>query len=347
VYLYTSRGEKSQRFEDVRVFHSKLAVKKHNQWRIFNEPDSSRGFDSLKIDGPFLLGLRNDSLFVESQGQVIEKIKLPVATALVQGRDSTAFLSIEKEGKRSLYNAQGKKLFSGAFDQISDAGAGIFIVSKKEKKGLVTSVGKILLPIEFDAVGPVNNGVISLLKNMRFGLYQIATKKLIKPAYDKNLIPYNAEFIAAYKGGLYGFIDWNNKQVGKTEFSEITYWNDSIAFVRKDGSGMFYSLNTHQFSLPDISAMDFIQDTPAEKIAVIQQHGLFGVISNKRGMIIPIAFTDLVNIGTAEEPLYFTEKHVEEAWLFVVIYYDKNGRFLRREVYEEPDDYEKIYCPDN
>jgi hypothetical protein len=64
-------------------------------------------------------------------------------------------------------------------------------------------------------------------------------------------------------------------------------------------------------------------------------------------MIIPIAFTDLVNIGTAEEPLYFTEKHVEEAWLFVVIYYDKNGRFLRREVYEEPDDYEKIYCPDN
>jgi hypothetical protein len=38
---------------------------------------------------------------------------------------------------------------------------------------------------------------------------------------------------------------------------------------------------------------------------------------------------------------------VEEASVFVVIYYDRNGKFLRREVYQEADDYEKIYCPDN
>jgi hypothetical protein len=52
-------------------------------------------------------------------------------------------------------------------------------------------------------------------------------------------------------------------------------------------------------------------------------------------------------VGSADEPLYFTEKHVSEASVFVVIYYDKNGKMLRREVYEEADDYEKIYCQQN
>jgi hypothetical protein len=60
-------------------------------------------------------------------------------------------------------------------------------------------------------------------------------------------------------------------------------------------------------------------------------------------VIIPVKFSDLVNVGSAEVPLYFTEKHVEEASLFVVIYYDHAGKILRREVYEQ-DDYERIYC---
>jgi hypothetical protein len=90
-----------------------------------------------------------------------------------------------------------------------------------------------------------------------------------------------------------------------------------------------------------------IRDTPDEKLAIIHQPNAFGVVSNKRGLVIPLSFSDLVNVGSPEEPLYFTEKHVEEASVFVVLYYDRNGKFLRREVYQEAEDYEKIYCPDN
>ena len=54
-------------------------------------------------------------------------------------------------------------------------------------------------------------------------------------------------------------------------------------------------------------------------------------------------FSDIVNVGSADDPLYFTEKHVEEASLFVVIYYSAGGKFIRKEVYEH-DDYERIYC---
>ena len=71
------------------------------------------------------------------------------------------------------------------------------------------------------------------------------------------------------------------------------------------------------------------------------------MLSNKRGTVIPISFSDLVNLGPADEPIYFTEKHVTEASIFVVIYYDGNGKLIRREVYDDSEEYEKIYCSDN
>jgi hypothetical protein len=87
-----------------------------------------------------------------------------------------------------------------------------------------------------------------------------------------------------------------------------------------------------------------IADSPDEKIAIVKQKNSFGVISNTKGIVIPFTFSDIINIGSRDEPMYFTEKHVTEASIFVVIYYNKLGKLLRREVYEELEDYEKIYC---
>ena len=67
------------------------------------------------------------------------------------------------------------------------------------------------------------------------------------------------------------------------------------------------------------------------------------MISNRRGVVIPIKFSDIVNVGSPESPVYFTEKHVPEASIFVVIYYDAKGILLRKDVYEH-DDYDRIYC---
>jgi hypothetical protein len=84
-----------------------------------------------------------------------------------------------------------------------------------------------------------------------------------------------------------------------------------------------------------------------EKIAIIQKDKSFGVISNRRKVVIPVTFTDIINLGSADEPLYFTEKHIAEASLYIVIYYDASGNMLRKEIYEDAADYDKIYCSDN
>ena len=92
-----------------------------------------------------------------------------------------------------------------------------------------------------------------------------------------------------------------------------------------------------------ISHLETIRNTAEEKLLIVNKEGKYGVISNRTGVVIPVNFSDIVNVGSADQPMYFTEKHVQEASIFVVIYYDAAGKMLRREVYEQ-DEYERIYC---
>lgn len=89
-----------------------------------------------------------------------------------------------------------------------------------------------------------------------------------------------------------------------------------------------------------------IGDYDEGKIMVIHKENFYGVLSNKRGEIIPASYTDIINLGTAEEPLFFAEKHIEEAGIYVIIYFDQNGKILRKQAFEE-DEYDKIYCDEN
>jgi hypothetical protein len=219
------------------------------------------------------------------------------------------------------------------------------VITKKEKKGLINAACKMMLPVEYDAIGTASKGMVSLLKGTKFGLFDCKTRKLIKPQYSKNLISYNNNHLIAYKDEMVGFIGWDNKPLSKLQFNEIRFWNDTTAFVRKDGQWMLYAIKAQKVIVDKINNLNFITDGD-EKLVIVQQERRFGVIHNKKGIIIPINFSDILNVGSADVPLYFTEKHVEEASIFVVIYYDSKGNMLRKEVYEQ-DDYEKIYCTNN
>jgi hypothetical protein len=105
-------------------------------------------------------------------------------------------------------------------------------------------------------------------------------------------------------------------------------------------------ITSQKIILDQIKMLKVVKDLPSEKIIIVQQGSNFGVISSTRGLILPLTFTDIVNVGSTNEPLYFTEKHVEEGHIFVVIYYDQDGHLLRREVYE-PEEYDRIYCSNN
>lgn len=347
VYLYDQSGKKTPLFRTVVEQEPWVAVN-DGQWRLF-DPRSQRyqshSFDSIAFEGPFFIGISADSASAFFPGGAVYDFFRPSHIAFIPGKDSASFLMAEQDGKKTIFSNKGEKLFTGEFDEIHYAGMGLFIVTSKERKGIVSYSGKVLLPAEYDAIGNLTGGTVSLLKKQKFGLYDITKGKLIAPQYDKNLNHYANGYIAAYRNGAYGFIGWDNKPLSPFEFDEVRYWNDTTALVKKGMQWMLYDLLSKTVLEGGIDKLNMIKETSEEQLAIIRKGDQFGVISSRYGTVIPATFSDIVNVGSREEPLYFTEKHVEEASIFVVIYYDRYGKMIRREVYE-PEDYERIYCTD-
>ena len=348
--FFNTRGEESSVFSKIQLNHLWTSVKSGTlSWKLLNPIDLeflSPEYDTIHFVGPFAVGNRPDSITVYFNPYF--KIDFPSTVKLefIPGQDSTAFLIVEYAQSKVLFDGEGRKLFTVPYDHIQYAGQGMFVVSKKEKKGLLDRSGKLILKVEYDAIGTIKNNTVSILRGMKFGLFDSEKRKLIKPEYLKNSIPYTADKVVVFKNGRYGFVGWDNKPISKLEFEEVRYWNDSSALVRSNFVWYLYDIKSRKILIDKIRDYTLIQDTPQEKIAIIHQNSTYGVIHNHQGVIIPSNFSDIVNVGSHDVPMYFTEKHVEEASIFVVIYYDYTGRMLRKEVYEQ-DDYEKIYCSEN
>lgn len=349
-FFFNSKGRQSVLFNNV-TQHGKWTAVKNLGWRLYdteNERYLSRSYDTITFKGPFVFGATKDSLrIIFPEHQTVDLPGAPV-TEFLPGKDSTSYLLVDDGDKKTIYNRIGGRMFSLAADKIQYAGNGFFIIQKKDRmkkdrKGLVDDTGRVILQPEFDAIGSVTDDVVSLLKDKKFGLFHCRTLKQIKPTYAKNVMRYASGHLTAFQNGHYGFITWDEKAPATFDFDDIRYWNDSVAWVKKNYQWMLYDI-TRKVSVDDqIASYTIVAETGDEQIAIIKQDGHYGVISSKRDEIIPPTLSRIVNVGSAEQPVYFTAKHVEEASIYVVIYYNKDGRLLRRQVYEE-EEYEKISC---
>jgi hypothetical protein len=345
VKIYNLKGNVSGIFENVKSNEQWTAVRLSGAWRLFNTENyhyQSAAFDSVGFIGPFAVGYELDSITVYLREE--HHYQFPTTRLeFIPGGDSVSYLLVDAGEKKSLYNTEGLKIFTVNYDKVGYAGNNIFIVSKKEKKGLITADAKVILPAEYDAIGSVKDMTISVLKNMKFGLFDITRRRLIKPQFDKNLNRYSSDLLTGFKDGLYGLIDWDGKARSKFEFEEIMFWNETEALVKKNQQWMLYEVPTQKILISGIKDFKMVSEIEDEKIAIIHHENSYGVLSSLKGLILPINFTDVKNVGSLEAPLYFTEKHVEEASTYIVVYYNKEGEEVRRQVYEE-DDYEQIYC---
>lgn len=349
--LYNEAGKRSSTFEAVNIIGRHVAVRKNRAWYAFDvgaHEVRGNGYDSLTARGAFMVGHRADSVYIYFEHGRPMPFFRPHAVSFIPGMDSASFLLVEeRRDAKSVFDLAGKKLFTATFDAIEYAGQGVFVITRKGKKGVLGMAGERLLPVEFDAVGSAKDQRLSLLKDQRFGAYRIATKKYIRPQYERNLLPYNENILTTFRDGHYGFLEWNNKALSAFEFDEIRYWDDSVALVKTGGQWRLYSIFTGEFDAANLRKVTIVNDSDAEKVAIVQEGNRYGILSSRRHEVIPATFTQIINVGSAEEPLYFTETHVKEASLFVIIYYDRLGNFLRKEIYDDAMDYDKIYCSDN
>jgi len=264
----------------------------------------------------------------------------------INAPDSVQFFFTESKSKRTVFDLiSGDQLFVTEFEFIESIGNDLFVVAKGNKKGIVGRTGKVVVPIEMDAIVR-NQGQLSLLQNRKFGLFDLASRKFIKPIYERNVSLLNSKYLVAFKNGFYGLINWDTKPVTEFEFSEVVSWSESTVWVKKNMQWMLLNYITKEVIIDRIRDFSWIRKSVEENIVRVHRENYYGVISNRKGLIIAPTFHDIVNLGTAELPFYFTEKIVEEAEIYVVLYYNKDGKLVRRQAYEE-DEYEQIYCDSN
>lgn len=336
-----------EEFNDIKPYLNWLGLYRPSQIQLYHQPSSQmidEQIDSLWFTNRLAMALKGDSLKVFFASGRKMSFSNNTKVTFVKSPDSVRYFYFEDKGKKQLFEVDsGIKRFTFDFDHLEDLGYQLFLVDNKGKKGLIGIDGRIVLPIEYDAIVKSAAGIISLLKDKKFGVYDLRARKLIKANYERNLTFYNESILVAFKEGYYGFIDKDANPISEFEFEEVRPWSDSSAMVKKNFRWMVYGIYSGRIDQSSIKDYQLIKDTMNEKIAIIHVDNEYGVISSVKGVILPATYSDILNLGTPEKPLYFTEKSVEEAGIFVVIYYNQKGELIRREIYES-DEYDQIYC---
>lgn len=337
-----SNEQISSHYDDIQVTKEWIVLKSSTGYTVENRLDKHRfTYDSAALLAAGLIGIRNDTLFLQTRESILP-FSINTKVELLNDAE-TLFFSVLQNGVRTLFSATGDRLISITCDKLEYAGANMLVVTKKDKKALMDVYGKTLPLTDFETFGNITQHDMAVLAKKKFGLINRKTLQVIKPTYDRSLRSYNQALVVAFKDGFYGFVSWENKAMSRFEFEEVQYWNDSVAWVRHNFSWRLLNLEDMTFRLGKISSYTESETSNGEKLAVYHQDNYYGVMSNQRGVILEPTYSDIQNLGTADDPFFFTEKYVEEAEIYVVLYYSGNGKQLRRQVFEE-EEFSRIKC---
>jgi hypothetical protein len=355
IYDRDFRPTSEVQFHNVLHSHNKAALKLGGKWALFvtdSDLPSAFMYDSVSfLSDKIGLLYRGDSTLAIFDNDSIVDISATSEIRLLKGQsvaidDNTAaqyLLTKSKAGMVSVYDANGHIRLSGRYDAVNALGEEYLLVERNGKKGLYHKSGEEVLNTKYEAIGNYSNGAVSTLLNGKFGIYNHRQNLLMSAKYEKMLRPYSQQYFLGTKNGKMAFIDRDNKSVTDFEFDKIDYWTDTTALVQRDDLWNIYDIKNKKALYDGIAEYVVLGEHDDVKTILITKNGKEGVISTKKGEVVGPTFNDIVNLGTAEKPVYFVEKYIAEAEFYVVLYYDADGQILRKQVFNQ-DEYDQIYC---
>ncbi|MFM8758326.1 MAG: hypothetical protein ACKODS_02115, partial [Methylophilaceae bacterium] len=143
-----------------------------------------------------------------------------------------------------------------------------------------------------------------------------------------------------------GLVNWQGKNFTPFEYDELLPWSGQFIWARKNFSWSLIDIVSQKMIVSNVKRFDKWLDQEQSKIYRIQKDEFFGVVTTEKGLVIPPSFSLVKNIGSQEQPLYLTDKEVEQAGVHVVIYYNADGKFIRKQVYEQ-EEFESAMCEED
>ena len=344
-------------FEKVDFNKSRAAIKYQNKWGIYNAEakfPNTFEYDSVRfLSEQIGIIIQGDTTFAIFDNDSIIDISYSTETRLLKPSNLNAdenekysqyLLTKTDKGIYKVFNINGIKILDGKFNAVEALGKEYLLVDKSGKKGLYHQSGKLALKIKYAAIGNYDNGYVSTLINGKFGIYHYKKGVFLSAKYQKALKPFGNYYFIGTKGSSFGLVNLENQDVTGYKFNEILDWNDSIALVKVEDEWKLYDIKHDNYVFEGISEYKVQRDDEGEKILLITKDSKSGILSNRYGEVVGATFNDIINIGSVENPVYFAEKYILEADFYVVIYYDAEGKILRKQIFTDVEEYEKIYC---
>lgn len=341
-------------FEGVQENDRWLALMKDSTWMLYDQLGDleMEEFDSLSLLGENMVMLKKGdqewAQFKNGKRIPMEKgwsgrLLIPQSYIKTGKQANHDYYMLSNSKKfRKIYNEWGKEILAATYNEVTALDPNMLRL-QKTNTALVDSLGVFLLNFVYDGVGSNENGYLSILDAGKVGIINPAKRILIKPSYSKLIEPYSDTVLVASKANYKGFINKNNEQLSAFDFDEVRYWNDSIALVRIEDEWIFHDIAQELPIYEGMLEYEVLRSNAEGSLLKVTKESGAGLYHTQKGEVIEPTFDDIKVLGSDEEPIFFSLKIVEEADLYVVIYYDLNGNKLFTQSLSR-EDYDKIAC---
>ena len=284
--------------------------------------------DSLWFSRSFLFARKKDSVHVFTPDNKRITVGRSDITAFQTASDSSMFFLVRKKKQLVLYDlTTGKRLFSGAYEDIIPVTRNYFLVKLRNKTGLVNGKGKELVTSDYDAI-LYRNGWFSLLRQGKFGAFNPESGRMIKPVFEANLVPLSSTMIMARKKQKWGVIGPLQKpELASYPFDEITPLTDTLAMARV--ANLWSVLDLHS-GKPIAGNITNWQEVRGAERVMLKSEGKYGMLSPNTGMVIKPQYEEILWWSDDQDFLFMGIRRENETH-GMIEYFNRHGTVMRRQ----------------
>jgi hypothetical protein len=268
----------------------------------------------------------DSSSIVLEEGDIIRPIR-----KMGQSSSSRHYILTQANKKQSVVNMDGEPVELPKFDKLRDLGDDYMIFAIKSLVyNILDNQGKTVLK-NVDGATSLGRGYISFLSDGKFGLFNTLNNTFVKAKYDKPIKAYDENYFIVESNGLQGLVDRADSVVVPIRYSEIRYYNDSIAILNNNFRWTFWNLKNGSILLDNVSDYWNLDYSNQSLVKIFKGVG-YGIWSPSSGVILNSTFGEVTLKHHEKVAVLIAEKWVEEADLVVLLYYGIAGELLKKSV---------------
>jgi hypothetical protein len=299
----------------------------------------SRNYDSLKLINEHAVFLQkgDTSELLFSNGYRIPFDFLAARTFF----NHPDYLLLEEDDKKSVVDSTGATLLSGSFDEITFFNDSLLLVKREKKNGLIKLDSTYQVELKFDALDE-QDGLILCLQEGKIGCFDLINDITLSTEYEARIERLGNDYLVKKESKL-GVVDSIENEVLPFSYDEIKFWNDTSFLVRDGENWNIVNRNGDEILEEPISFVSLLLQMDNHTIWKFVSDGKYGLLSNENGEIAGPEFTDIFNIGSKKEPIFFADQHLNKAGFHVVSYLDDTGELLLSKAYTL-EEFDSILC---